>query len=75
MAVKRTVREKCPACGQTDATYDEATRTVNLHTHRCTEPVPGPANPPRRFRLSEVIFEHADGRRITEHGGEVIAVA
>lgn len=57
MAVKLTVHEKCPRCGQ------RAARKVGNFIkvwHECAEKIPGPQGPPRRFHVDEVIFEPAD---------------
>ena len=59
MALKITVHETCPRCGQKNARQDED-GTVWLGYHNCPDAPPGPPSPPRSFRPGQVIFVPAE---------------
>jgi hypothetical protein len=54
MSLKPTIYEYCRRCGQKDAFIRG--NVVWRSTHKCTNPVPGPSNPPQDFRLPDVVF-------------------
>lgn len=54
MAMKKTLKQSCPQCGE--ATFEE--RGEYVHPKRCAcPPPPGPADPPVRYHRSEVVIE------------------
>ncbi len=53
MALKPVIYEHCSRCGKKNAKVRDDRVYVG---HVCTDPVPGPPNPPRDFALHEVVL-------------------
>lgn len=56
MAIKPTIHEICPKCGQRNARIDEAAPAWFWVGHNCPEDPPGPHEPPMRLHEEEIDF-------------------
>lgn len=60
MALKRTIHEICPKCGQA-AAHREGDRIRGWHD--CPFSPPGPKDPPINFHINDVTFIPAVGEK------------
>lgn len=57
MALKRQVKVWCDRCGQLNAVVEKGPYgDIVREYHRCTNPVPGPPDFPRNYKLDDIIF-------------------
>jgi hypothetical protein len=68
MAVRQTIHEICPECGQRNARL-EPDGSVTVLAHKCPKAPPGPPNYPRMLPASAVIFVPAVDA-LPDHGAD-----